>query len=153
MLHFSSLLQTGRWAQFAGASGSALFSCPPNPSLSPGEVLWISDPANMVLVLCCFLGWCLREMLLPWCLHMTRALSAAHGCDCVALEVAPSSSSSLEPQTGTCAPSQPAALQGEESNRLFLFSLSSQTFNTDFKYWHFLPASRQPREQDGKPSA
>lgn len=49
----------------------------------------------------------------------------------------PSSCSSLEPQMGARAPSQPAAVQGEESSRLCPFSLFVHTCNTNFKYWHF----------------
>lgn len=59
LLNFSSSLQPGRWARRAGASGSVLSSCPPpkcpsGPSLSPGELLQVLNPANTALLPSCF---------------------------------------------------------------------------------------------------
>lgn len=46
------------------------------PSLSPGEVLQVSDPPNVALLPCCFPGRCLREMLLLWCPHAEESFDS-----------------------------------------------------------------------------
>lgn len=51
--------------------------CPSDPSLSPGELLHVSDPANVGLLPCCFPGWCLWEMLLLWCLHVEESFDSS----------------------------------------------------------------------------
>lgn len=50
--------------------------CPSHLSLSPGEVLQVSDPANVGLFPCCFLGHCLWEMLLCWCPHAEQSFDS-----------------------------------------------------------------------------
>lgn len=52
--------------------------CPSGPSLSPEELLQVSDPANVGLFPCCFPGWCLREMLLLWCPQLEESFDSGY---------------------------------------------------------------------------